>query len=249
MPQLQFSEREIEQLLRGQLPAGRGDLAEVARLVAQLRADAAHEQAPPIDEHLRSVLEGRPTDIARAAERRRLRSARRRWQVASIAAAVLLVGGLVAVVVGRSDDDLTTRPGDKVSVDDQARGEDGSSDDPTTTGSPGSTGSDAVFSDDDDPTGIDRPGSSGSAQSTVPTTEAPPGGTGVESTFGDEGESSCSLGDNDCWLQADAHRCSTDGRCSEIAQDQCDDGDATCWAAVWRELHDGPGGGTFTSDD
>src|SRR5262245_35244508 len=99
MPQLQFSEREIEQLLRGQLPAGRGDLAEVARLAAQLRAEAAQEQAPPINEHLRSVLEGRPTDIARAAERRRLRSARRRWQVASVAAAVLLVGGLVAVVI------------------------------------------------------------------------------------------------------------------------------------------------------
>jgi hypothetical protein len=235
MPQL-FSDRDIEQLLRGQQPPGRGDLAEVAGLVAQLRADAAHEQAPPINEHLRSVLEGRPTDIARAAEKRRLRSARRRWQVASVAAAVLLVGGLVAVIVGRSDDDLTTRPGDKVSVDESAEGND-----PSTTGAPGSTDttSGAVFAPDDDPTGIDRPGSGSSASSTVPSTETTPEDPGDSTTFGtDGGARNCAAGDDACWELVDAGRCASDGACTDVAEDVCDDGDRACWAGVWRDQHD-----------
>jgi hypothetical protein len=242
MPQL-FSDRDIEQLLRGQQPPGRGDLAEVAGLVAQLRADAAHEQAPPIDEHLRSVLEGRPTDIARAAEKRRLRSARRRWQVASVAAAVVLVGGLLAVIIGRSDDDLTTRPGDKVSVNESAEG-----DEPSTTEGSSDTTSPTVFAPDDDPTGIDRPGSSGSAQSTVPTTTAPPGDTSNSTTFGEDGGAgNCGQGDETCWQNVDAAQCADDGMCRNIAEEQCNDGDVACWADVWRELrdHDGP----FSRDD
>jgi hypothetical protein len=214
----------------------------VAGLVAQLRADAAHEQAPPINEHLRSVLEGRPTDIARAAEKRRLRSARRRWQVASVAAAVLLVGGLVAVIVGRSDDDLTTRPGDKVSVNETADG-----DDPSTTEGSTDTTSATVFAPDDDPTGIDRPGSSGSAQSTVPTTVAPPGDTS-NSTFGpDGGAGNCGAGDDACLELVDADRCADDGMCSNIAEEQCDDDDAACWAGVWRGMRDDDG--PFSRDD
>lgn len=108
MLHLQLSERDVERLLAGDLPHDRPDLVEVARFLARLRAFGEVEGAPPMSPKLLAELdlaeaELRPDDGDNGDEvrhrredaGRRVRMARRRWQLVGAAAMVAMLGGIV----------------------------------------------------------------------------------------------------------------------------------------------------------
>jgi hypothetical protein len=123
MLHLQLSERDVERLLAGDQPQGRTDLAEVARVMARLRALGDMEYPPPMQPRLLAELdaaEARPPHIAgevhpRAEARRQAHDARRRWRLVGAAAMIAMLGGIV-VAQARDDapsgspSDSTERP-------------------------------------------------------------------------------------------------------------------------------------------
>lgn len=115
MLHLQLSERDVEQLLAGDQPQGRNDLAEVARFVARLRALSDIESSPPMNPRLLAELdlaEAEQTTVEtpdelegwRELERRRTRTAKRRWRVVGAAAMVASLGGVVAAAQAQGSD-------------------------------------------------------------------------------------------------------------------------------------------------
>jgi hypothetical protein len=252
-----LSERDVEQVLHGIVPPGRGDLADLARLFARMRAGGETEQAPPMDARLLAALEAFETaersvsELAQASERRRLRRARRRWQVVAAAAAVVVLGGVAFALHGRMDDNLRTRPPDAVSAapetgGDSSTGNSTSTDQPelgvpTSTVPAGTNFNDTSRSS----TGVDHAsGSSGSATSEVPK----PGSTTSTSAGGFDAskvEQRCG-GDMDCWIDAAAQQCGDDVDCWGEAAEQCPDNTSCrsmlnelcgfspdCQAAIW----------------
>jgi hypothetical protein len=243
MAHLQLSERDIERLLEGNVPPGRGDLADLAQLFARVRAGAEGEQAPPMSPRLLAELDAaelsgrQKSELARAAERRQVRQARRRWRVVAVAAVVMLLGGLVfAGLRGPLGDDLRTRPGDDpVSV---AEPDDSSSSTDVELGEPLAEGPDQNFGPDvESPTDLGLGGeSTGGVASTEVPSEDPPEVTS-EPECGDDVE---------CWIDAAEH-CDTDMECWESAADHCGDdagcrammantcgNSEECWGAIWN---------------
>jgi hypothetical protein len=230
-----LSERDVEQVLQGIVPPGRGDLAELARLFARMRAGGEIEQAPPMEARLLAALEAfevaerSGSELAQASERRRLRRARRRWQVVAAAAAVVVLGGVGFALHGRMDDNLRTRPPDAVSAAPETGGGSSTGTGNSTTtnslelGVPTSTVPGTNFNDtSESSTGVDHAGgSSGSATSEVPkpgtTTSMSAGGfdaSKVEQSCGD---------DMDCWIDAAQKQCGSDMDCWADAAEQCPD--------------------------
>jgi hypothetical protein len=226
MAHLQLSERDIERLLEGNVPPGRGDLADLAQLFARVRAGADGEQAPPMSPRLLAELDAaelsgrQKSELARAAERRQVRQARRRWRIVAVAAVVLLLGGLVfAGLRGPLGDDLRTRPGDDpVSV---AEPDDSSTSTDVELGEPLAEGPDQNFGPD-----VESPGdlglggeSTGGVATTEVPSEDPPEVLSVP-------EDECGEDDVECWIDT-AQQCETDMACWEAAADHCGD-DAGC---------------------
>lgn len=246
MSHLPFSERDIERLLEGNVPPGRGDLAHLARLFARLRAEVADEPIPPMSARLlaeldASELTGRlQSELDRAAERRRVQQGRRRWRVFAAAAAVVVVGGVAfAALQGPLGDDLRTRPGDEpVSVA-------GSGDATTSTAGegpgdsvevtdPDGEGAPIFSPNDDDPPddlGVESGSSSGVATTEVPEppdeneTPSPDAGDQRESADIDWDEVADECGrSEECWTDAAEDLCQNEGpSCWETAADSCGD--------------------------
>jgi hypothetical protein len=240
MSHLPFSERDIERLLEGNVPPGRGDLADLARVFARVRAGVEGEPVPPMSARLLAELDAaevaqrRPaSDLERAAERRRVRQGRRRWRVVAAAAAIVVIcGGVFAGLRGPLGDDLRTRPGDDepVSVAEPESGPTSTVADGGTSGGTESGPDDTpqVFSDDDEPgdLGVGDGASGGVATTERPPEEAPAGtfgaddaGDGDERAQVDWGEVSDQCGsDYECWIDA--------------AEQPCEHAGAECWAAA-----------------
>jgi hypothetical protein len=255
MPHLPFSERDIERLLEGDVPPGRGDLAEVARWFARVRAEVADQPVPPMNARLLAQLnEGELKDhlrseLDRAAERRRVQQGRRRWRTFAAAAAIVVLGGVAfAALQGPMGEDIRTRPGDDpVSV--------AESDEATTSTVPGGdpgdgvdtgtgSGSAPIFGPDEDPTG-DLGVGSGESTGGVVTTEVtqPPddGPTTMATDDGGRGDpgpvdwgavsDECGH-DFECWIDAAEQPCQHAGpECWAAAAEACD-GDYGCRAML-----------------
>jgi hypothetical protein len=137
MLHLQLSERDVEQLLAGDQPQGRSDLAEVARFVARLRALSDIESSPPMNPRLLAELDvaeaGRTIETAdereqwRELERRRAHTAKRRWRYVGAAAMIACLGGVVAAAQAQGSDPSSPA----VEVDDDQTGEPTTSTPPT----------------------------------------------------------------------------------------------------------------------
>ena len=241
MSHLPLSERDIERLLEGNVPSGRGDLTDLARLFARVRSGVDGESVPPMSARLLAELDaaelsGRlQSELERAAERRRVQRGRRRWRAVAAAAAIVVIGGaVIASVRGPLGDDLRTRPGDDpVSVAEP----DASSSTTTDSGSTGGVetadpedSSSPIFSDDaEDPSGdlgIGSESSSGVA-TTVPPADPPPDASAAGDV--DWGEVSNECGpDYECWIDAAEKPCQEAGvECWAAAAEACDD-DYTC---------------------
>jgi hypothetical protein len=257
-PHLQLSERDIEHLLQGDVPPGRGDLADLARVFARVRAGAAGEKAPPMSPRLLAELDAaelsgrQAADVRQLLDQRRVRRGRRRWRVAfAAAAAVAVIGGVTfASMRGPLGDDLRTRPGDDpVSVAEPDGGTtapiaDDSSGGIETAGPDDDATPD--FSNDDEKTPGDR-GQSGGAADTVPTTTAatqPPTTDSSDGTDWGQVADDCH-GDSDCLIDAAQHACEDSVECWTAAARSCDDyscrammanmlcgGSQDCWEAV-----------------
>jgi hypothetical protein len=249
MSHLPFSERDIERLLEGNVPPGRGDLADLARVFARVRAGVEGEPVPPMSAQLLAELDAAEvaqrrtvSDIDRAAERRRVQQGRRRWRAVAAAAAIVVVGGAVfAGLRGPLGDDLRTRPGEDepVSVAEP-------DDSPSTTVTDGSTGGGGsgpgdttpIFSpkeeDESGGLGVDD-GSSGGVATTERPPEEPPSETfGADDARGgdapvDWGQVSDECGpDYECWIDAAEQPCQQAGaECWAAASDACE-GDMGC---------------------
>jgi hypothetical protein len=237
MSHLPFSERDIERLLEGNVPPGRGDLAHLARLFARVRAEVTDEPIPPMSARLlaeldASELTGRlQSELDRAAERRRVQQGRRRWRAVAAAAAIVVVGGVAfAALQGPLGDDLRTRPGDDepVSVADSG--------DATTSTAGDGTGSSAevtdtdgegapVFSADDDPPGdLDVGGGSSSGVATTEVPEPP------------DQEDEPSPDTNRLDMSEILDECGDDTDCwTDAADEACQEADVDCWAAFAAE--------------
>lgn len=261
MPHLQLSERDIERLLRGNVPKGRGDLADLARLFARVRAGAEGEQAPPMSPRLLAELDaaelsGRLTsELERAAERRRVQRGRRRWRMVAAAAVVAVVGGaVVASVRGPLGDDLRTRPGDEPVSVAEPDGSSSSSAPANGSGSAGGVetagpdGTTPIYSPNPEDPG-DLGVSSGSSGS-VATTEVPrprddPPETTSEIDWSevarecgddyecwiDAAEQPCNEAGVECWAAA-AEACGDDQACRYMLADLCGDTEE-CRDAIW----------------
>jgi hypothetical protein len=240
-PHSQLSERDIERLLEGNVPPGRGDLADLARLFARVRAGAAGETAPPMSPRLLAELDaaelsGRESaELVRMLERRRVQRARRRWRVVAAAAVVAVLGGVAfASMRGPLGDDLRTRPGDDpVSVAEPEdspsstapTADDGSSGGIETAG-PDET-SPPDFSDAEDPPGDLGKGSGSSA--TVTSTEVGPDEPQVTSDADWSQVAAECRDDYECWIDAAEHQCDQTGvECWGAAAQACDADDSGC---------------------
>jgi len=247
MSQLPFSERDIERLLEGDVPPGRGDLAELARLFARVRAGTAGEPVPPMNARLLAELDAGQlkghlrSELERAAERRRVQQGRRRWRVVAAAAAIAVLGGLaIAALRGPLGEDLRTRPGtdDPVSVA-EPDGDTPASTAPGDPGGAGTTESDTdgapIFSPNTDDPNEDLGPGSGSSSGGVVTTEVPDPPDGEASPpetggTGDPGEvdwgavaDDCGR-DYECWIDAAEEPCQEAGpECWAMAADACGD--------------------------
>lgn len=249
MSHLPFSERDIERLLEGNVPPGRGDLAELARLFARVRAEAAGEPIPPMSARLLAELDAAElkghlqSEIERAAERRRVQRGRRRWRAVAAAAAIVVIGGTaIAALQGPLGDDLRTRPGDEpVSVAESDGG-------PTSTAAGDESGGSVETADPDDPSspifspntddptgdlGVESESSSGVVTTEVPEEpdQQPPQSTGdrADTSEVDWGEVSDQCGRNyECWIDAAEEPCQQAGpECWANAADACGD-DPSC---------------------
>jgi hypothetical protein len=245
MSHLPFSERDIERLLEGNVPPGRGDLVELARLFARVRSGVEGEPAPPMSARLLAELDGAElsgrfhSELERVAERRRVQRSRRRWRaVAAAAAAVAVLGGAaVAGLRGPLGDDLRTRPSDEAVSVAEPDGSastlaDGESGDGLETagpeeGSPNFGPSEEGSGD----LGVSSGSSGGVATTEVTTTEPPTTavdqGAAPEIDWDQIGED-CD-GDAECVIDAAEEHCAEAGtECWADAADACGRYDSGC---------------------